>query len=260
MRLPAEVTWDCLIRQCMVGLLPKGEKAQVLLVLSVKQGSFVFGSISSTPDSNNSFSPLHFDAIRSPSHLELRYIKQADEFRMRSQSPDIIRASKQPFLKYPVIQEEGGLFPLSQIYCLTWLLTQHSLLPYQIELGTWDVNQVGNTQYDFLFRVRHQGILADAKTIFKDGVDGLLNLLLKIYDCLRAPISDPYIVREPVDLNLTGFLFSDSEIMGLIVQAVAESKKTPSSCSSNQEVNEKSPPGIQCFLLMYLFLLRSPCK
>jgi len=48
----------------------------------------------------------------------------------------------------------------------------------------------------------------------------LLWLLLKIYDHVRVPISDPYLVREPADLNLTGLLFSDSENIGLIVQVI----------------------------------------
>jgi len=71
MTLPAEGTWDSSTGQlCMVGSVPKGERAQVSLYfprfLSVKQRSIVFGSISSTPDSDNSFLPSHFNVILSP--------------------------------------------------------------------------------------------------------------------------------------------------------------------------------------------------
>ncbi|XP_021749900.1 uncharacterized protein LOC110715619 [Chenopodium quinoa] len=132
MTLSAEGTWDASTgRLCMVGSVPKGMEAKVSMyfprALTIRQRSIVYGSIEGL------FSPLHLNFIPKPSHLEFRYgwyagsylsynysqIKQADEFRKRSQSNSIIRLSQQSVLRYPTIQAAGGVFALSQIYDLT---------------------------------------------------------------------------------------------------------------------------------------------
>uniref|UniRef100_A0A803MLY4 DUF2921 domain-containing protein n=2 Tax=Chenopodium quinoa TaxID=63459 RepID=A0A803MLY4_CHEQI len=230
MTLSAEGTWDASTgRLCMVGSVPKGMEAKVSMyfprVLTIRQRSIVYGSIEGL------FSPLHLNFVQEPSHLEFRYgwyagsylsynysqIKQADEFRKRSQSFSIIRFSQQSVLRYPTIQEAGGFFTLSQIYDLTnelYIDTEVAFVSgVSIKL---EVLSIGSyiARYDFLYKVSHEGILADAKTVFNN--DTLLNVSVQLTVFEKSPASSSTRRRSTTTMFAEGFYDPHNGMMYLI--------------------------------------------
>ncbi|KMT09983.1 hypothetical protein BVRB_5g121990 [Beta vulgaris subsp. vulgaris] len=230
MTLMAEGMWDSSTGMlCMLGSVPKGMDAKVSMYFprsfSIRQRSIVFGSIEGL------FSPLFFNVIHRPFHLESRYgwyvesylsynyskIDQADKFRKQSQSFSIARILQQSVLRYPAIQEAGGFFSLSQTYDLAdELYISAKVSSVAGESIKLEMISIGPflARYDYAYKIQHEGVLADTKTLLND--NGLLNvsLCLTISEIPIVSVSRSH--RSDTSLFVEGLYDPRSGLMYLI--------------------------------------------